>query len=265
MAYLRVRNLSLRFPIFRGAGPNSFGREATGGDSDPRLIRARNGRVIGVQALEDVSFEAEKGDRLALIGRNGSGKSTLLQLLAGLLPPDTGSIELSARPTSLININLGMELEADGRRNIMLRGLAAGWRKTDILARQADIEAFSGLGPFLEMPVGTLSAGMRMRLNFAIATAFDPAILLLDEWLSAGDTEFQRKAAERMNKFVASAGIVVLASHGRRLLEQTCNRCLWLDAGKTRMIGPVKDVIDAYELEMHAAVALAKADATAAE
>jgi ABC-type polysaccharide/polyol phosphate transport system ATPase subunit len=174
-------------------------------------------------------------------------------VLAGLLPPDSGEVTLSSKPTSLININLGMELEADGHRNIILRGLAAGWRKADIIARQKEIESFSGLGPFLDMPVGTLSAGMRMRLNFAIATAFDPEILLLDEWLSAGDAEFQLRAAERMNKFVASAGIVILASHGRRLLEQTCNRCIWIDAGHVRMTGAVSSVIDAYELEMHSA------------
>jgi len=204
-----------------------------------------------VQALTGVSFEAAKGDRIALIGRNGSGKSTLLQVLAGILPPDSGRVELSGVPTSLININLGMELEANGHRNIILRGLAAGKSKREILERQREIESFSGLGPFLDMPVGTLSAGMRMRLNFAIATAFDPEILLLDEWLSAGDVEFQEKAAERMANCVAEAGIVVLATHGRKLLERTCNRCIWVDYGRVRLSGEVKDVIDAYELEMH--------------
>lgn len=253
MAHVKVENISLRFPVFRGAGASSYGHEATKGEFDSRLIRDRHGRVIGVQALTDISFEASKGDRVAMIGRNGSGKSTLLQVLSGILPPDSGRVVLSSKPTSLININLGMELEADGHRNIILRGLAAGLKKSEILARQAEIENFSGLGPFLDMPVGTLSAGMRMRLNFAIATAFDPDILLLDEWLSAGDVEFQEKAAARMDKFVAAAGIVILASHGRKLLERTCNRCIWVDYGRIRLEGAVKDVIDAYELEMHQA------------
>jgi ABC-type polysaccharide/polyol phosphate transport system ATPase subunit len=146
----------------------------------------------------------------------------------------------------------------------MLRGLAAGWSKKEILARRQDIEDFSGLGPFLAMPVGTLSAGMRMRLNFAIATAFDPEILLLDEWLSAGDVEFQKKAAERMDRFVSSAGIVVLASHGRTLIERVCNRCLWIDAGKARMVGEPRAVIDAYEWAV-AEEALAISERTAAQ
>lgn len=247
MAYIKARDIKVRFPVLRGSGPNSYGHEAPRGLDDARLIRNERGAITGVQALDGVALEAAKGDRWALIGRNGSGKSTFLQVLAGLLPPDDGVVEMSSRPTNLININLGMELEADGRRNIMLRGLAAGWSKKEILERRQEIEDFSGLGPFLAMPVGTLSAGMRMRLNFAIATAFDPEILLLDEWLSAGDVEFQKKAAERMNRFVSAAGIVVLASHGRPLIERVCNRCLWIDAGKARMVGEPGPVIDAYE------------------
>lgn len=250
MAYIQAEGVKVRFPVFRGSGPNSYGHEAPRGLDDSRLIRNASGAITGVQALDGVGLEAAKGDRWALIGRNGSGKSTFLQVLAGLLPPDEGVVRMSSRPTNLININLGMELDADGRRNILLRGLAAGWSKKEILARQQEIEDFSGLGPFLDMPVGTLSAGMRMRLNFAIATAFDPEILLLDEWLSAGDVEFQKKAAERMDRFVSSAGIVVLASHGRRLIERVCNRCLWIDAGKARMAGDPHAVINAYEKAM---------------
>jgi ABC-type polysaccharide/polyol phosphate transport system ATPase subunit len=250
MAFIIAENVRVRFPVLRGSGPNSYGHEAPRGLDDSRLIRSASGAITGVQALDGIGLESSKGDRWALIGRNGSGKSTFLQVLAGLLPPDEGVVKMSSRPTNLININLGMELEADGRRNIMLRGLAAGWSKKEILARQAEIEDFSGLGPFLAMPVGTLSAGMRMRLNFAIATAFDPEILLLDEWLSAGDVEFQKKAAERMDRFVSAAGIVVMASHGRRLIERVCNRCLWIEAGKARMIGDPKQVMDAYERAM---------------
>ncbi len=263
MAYIKAHGIKVRFPVLRGSGPNSYGHEAPRGLDDSRLIRNAGGAIIGVQALDGIGLDAAKGDRWALIGRNGSGKSTLLQVLAGLLPPDEGRVEMSSRPTNLININLGMELEADGRRNIMLRGLAAGWSKKEILARRQEIEDFSGLGPFLAMPVGTLSAGMRMRLNFAIATAFDPEILLLDEWLSAGDVEFQKKAAERMDRFVSSAGIVVLASHGRRLIERICNRGLWIEAGKVIMLGKPHDVINAYERAM-ADEAMAPRERTAA-
>lgn len=247
MAFLTAENISLRFPIFRGIAGNA---DTKGNADDPRIRRDSHGRIKELQALTNVSFSASKGDRIAIIGRNGSGKSTLLSVLAGLVPPNEGIVRLSSRPTNLININLGMEQEADGHRNIILRGLAAGLTKAQIELRRKSIEEFSGLGQFLDLPVNTLSAGMRMRLNFAIATAFDADILILDEWLSAGDIEFQQKAAKRMQDVVSSAGIVVMASHGRRMIQDVCNKCLWLDAGRVRTFGDTESVLGQYEAEV---------------
>ncbi|MCC5996503.1 MAG: ABC transporter ATP-binding protein [Oceanicaulis sp.] len=214
------------------------------------MLRDKKGRVIGVRALQGVSFEAEAGERLALVGENGSGKTTLLQVLAGIYTPDEGVVEIEGRTTALVNINLGMNAEASGHRNITLRGLATGRTREEIEERRAEIAAFSELGDFLDLPVETYSAGMRMRLSFAIATAFEPDVLILDEWLSAGDTAFRKKATGRMRRFVDQAGILVLASHSPTLLTDTCKRALWLDAGRVRAEGPVSDILKAYGQEM---------------
>lgn len=220
---------------------------------DSRIIISPTGKIRAVKALENISLDLKSGDRLAIIGRNGSGKTSLLQVLAGIIPPDTGRIVMRGVATSVININLGMQPEASGHRNIMLRGLAAGRTRAEVEAKRSEIQEFSGLGDFLDMPVTTYSSGMRMRLNFAIATAFEPDILLLDEWLSTGDAAFREKATERMKAFVGKAGILVLASHNRKLLLDNCNTAIWLDGGVVRARGDVKTLLDEYEAEMKAA------------
>ena len=241
MPSIRAQTISLVHPVHATA-PG-----AIKGDRPPdRLVRNAAGTLVGVKALDRVSFELVEGSRVGLIGRNGSGKTTLLRVLAGILPPDEGEVVVKGRSTNLININLGTKDDASGHRNITLQGLAHGHSRAAIEARRAEIEAFTELGSFLDLPVNTYSAGMRMRLGFAIATAFRPEILLLDEWLSAGDESFRRKAAERMTEFVQHAGILVLASHSFSLLRQSCDTAIWLDEGRLRMNGPIDDVIEAY-------------------
>lgn len=248
MSHIRVDNLCVNYPLYARS------RAAAGlHDIDPdfdRMVRDEKGRVVGVRALQGVTFEAVAGERIALVGENGSGKTTLLQVLAGIYSPDQGEVEIEGRTTALVNINLGMNAEASGHRNITLRGLAAGRTRAEIEERRAEIAAFSELGDFLDLPVETYSAGMRMRLSFAIATAFEPDVLILDEWLSAGDAAFRKKATERMQSFVDQAGILVLASHSPSLLIDTCKRALWLDAGRVRADGNVKDILQAYGEEM---------------
>lgn len=211
-----------------------------------RMIWSKRGRLKGVRAIDDVSLSLRRGDKLAIIGENGSGKTTLLQVLAGILAPETGRLTIRGRVTSLININLGTQPEATGHRNITLRGLAAGYSRREIEEKRGEIADFSGLGEFLNMPIDTYSSGMRMRLIFSIATAFDPEILILDEWLSAGDLSFKQKATTRMNGFVEKAGILILASHSRKLILDNCDQALWMDEGRVRMCGPVLEVMDAY-------------------
>lgn len=216
-------------------------------EAQDRMIWDEKGQLRGVRAIDNVSFALHEGDRLAIVGENGSGKTTLLQVLAGILAPETGTLMTRGRITSLININLGMQAEATGHRNITLRGLAAGYSHTVIEARRAEIAAFSELGEFLDMPIETYSAGMRMRLTFSIATAFEPEILILDEWLSAGDVNFKEKATQRMNEFVEKAGILILASHSRKLMLDNCDTAIWMEQGRIRDAGPVVGILDAYE------------------
>ncbi len=236
-------DISLAFPLYSKAQQQA----AAGDQHDDRIIISPTGQILAVKALSNVSFSLKSGDRLALIGRNGSGKTSLLQVLAGIIPPDSGRVIMTGKPTSLININLGMRQEATGHYNITLRGLAVGRRRREIEEKRPEIAEFSELGEFLDMPVETYSAGMRMRLNFAIATAFDPEILLLDEWLSAGDTAFRAKATLRMQAFAAKAGIMVLASHSQKLLLDNCNVAIWLEDGRVRESGSVEPILGAYE------------------
>lgn len=241
MTLLRAENVTLIHPI-RGSGrPADALRGAEG-----KFVRDATGRLIGVRALDRVSFDLPEGSRVGLIGRNGSGKTTLLRVLAGILAPDDGRVVAEGRATNLININLGTKDDASGHRNITLQALAHGHPRHLIEAKRGEIEEFSELGEFLALPVNTYSAGMRMRLSFAIATAFDPEILLLDEWLSAGDEAFRKKAAARMADFVDRAGILVLASHSFSLLRETCETAMWIDEGRLRAHGPVEEVLTAY-------------------
>lgn len=239
MTRIALTDVSLRYPIF------SSGKGLETPDGAAQLKTARFGGRY-VQALDGISFTLERGDRLGIIGRNGSGKSTLLRVLAGIFPPHDGEIEVEGRISALLNLGLGMRIEATGERNIVLRGMISGLSQRAAEARVDEIAEFAELGDYIKLPVRTYSSGMAMRLNFAIATAFDPEILLLDEWIGAGDEAFGRKVQTRMNSLVADAGIVVLASHNADLIERSCNRALWLDEGRTRTIGSIDEVMGVY-------------------
>ncbi|MEM9838516.1 MAG: ABC transporter ATP-binding protein [Pseudomonadota bacterium] len=241
MPRIVVENVELVHPLFSGSN------EISTPSTESRFVVNKAGRTVGVRALNGVSFELSEGTRVGVIGRNGSGKTTLLRVLAGILPPDRGTVTLEGHCTNLININLGTKGDASGHRNITLQGLASGHSREAIEEKRDEIIEFSELGEFLDFPVNTYSAGMRMRLSFAIATAFKPEILLLDEWLSAGDVEFRRRASERMASFVERAGVLVLASHSQSMLESNCDRALWLDHGEIVQDGPVNEVFSAYQ------------------
>ena len=243
--FITAEQISVTFPV-RGTVAKELDQQ-----SATRMLWDAKGRLRGVRAISGVTFGLQKGDRLAIVGENGAGKTTLLQVLAGILAPETGKLTVQGRVTSLINIYLGTQAEASGHRNITLRGLAAGYRRAEIEVKRKEIAEFSELGEFLHMPMETYSAGMRMRLIFSIATAFDPEILILDEWLSAGDAAFRDKATARMEEFVEKAGILVLASHSRKLILDNCDKAIWMDDGHIRATGPVKDIMDAYEDERH--------------
>ena len=192
----------------------------------------RRGDLTVVRALDDVSFQLEAGDRLGLWGHNGSGKTTLLRAIAGVYPPVSGCLEVKGRLASLIDLNLGMEGDASGVENVRMRGVLLGLSRRHADRLLEEVAEFTELGEFLSMPVRTYSSGMQMRLGFAISTAVDADIVLMDEWLSVGDAEFQKRAQDRLARFLARSKILVLASHSEQLLKDMCTRIIRLDHGR---------------------------------
>jgi len=205
---------------------------------------ARN-RVI-VQALSEVSFSLGEGDRVALIGHNGAGKTTLLRVLAGIYRPVSGRVTTKGRIAPLFDVSLGMSPDSTGWENIRIRALYLGMKSDELAAKLDDIAAFTELGQFLDMPLRTYSLGMQTRLAFAVSTAIQPEILLLDEGIGAGDAAFIERANRRLDAFVARAGIMVLASHSPELVERLCSKALVMEHGQVRFFGPRAEAMDFY-------------------
>jgi lipopolysaccharide transport system ATP-binding protein len=244
MAHINFHEVSIEFPIFNATGrslTSSILKVATGGklDADP------NGRVL-VKALTNISLSLNDGDKVALLGHNGAGKSTLLRALGKVYAPSKGTAEISGQIGSLIDISLGINPEATGRENVFIRGRLLGLSKNEIETKYQQIVDFAELGDFMEMPVRTYSSGMHLRLAFAVSTVVRPEILLMDEWLSVGDSDFQHKAEERLRDLVSGTKILAIATHSRELVESVCNRVLWLEHGQIKMDGPVEVVVPAY-------------------
>ena len=262
MVWINLENVGVEFPIYGGTSrslKNSLLRAGSGA----RVARDAGDRAV-VKALRGISLELREGDRFGLIGGNGAGKTTLLRTMSGIYEPTRGSITTQGTIVPLFGGNLGMDQELPGYDNIDIRGRILGLSRKEILARIDDIAEFTELGNFLHLPVRTYSAGMRVRLAFAITTAVDADILLLDEGLGAGDSSFRKKAQARLNKFIARAGILVVASHSESLMRRFCDRGLWLDHGEVKAIGPLEDVLAAYR-EANQKPRDAEAEAEAAE
>jgi len=200
-----------------------------------------------VDALRDVTFELNPGDRLALIGHNGSGKSTLLRMLAGVYAPTAGSIEWQGSRHTIFDLSLAANAEATGIENILALGLLQGRSRREIVAKLDEIITFSGLEEYVNLPVRTYSTGMALRLAFAVTTCWQPEILLIDEVMGAGDAEFLVKAHQRLNEMMAGAGIVVFASHALTGLRQFCNKGLVLHHGGVSFRGTVDEAVAYYE------------------
>ncbi|PTE09462.1 ABC transporter ATP-binding protein [Mesorhizobium helmanticense] len=230
MVSIRVESLSLAYRVRQKLTLAARDRRLPAGGRIEGHGRSRH-----VTALDGVSFSLDAGDRLGLVGANGSGKTTLLKVLYGIYEPTNGTVAIDGRVDALFNINLGFRPEATGRRNIELRGLINGWHPDEIRARMDNIIEFSELGDFIDLPFKSYSQGMAARLAFSIATSFEPEILLMDEWIGAGDPSFQEKARRRMNEMTEKAGIMVLASHNHALLEKTCNKILELQQARLKV------------------------------
>ena len=230
MARIVAHDAVVEFPVYTGMHrslKSAVLRATTGG----RLARDSADRVT-VRALDGVSFEIRAGDRVGLMGHNGAGKSTLLRMLSGIYEPVAGSLEVEGRVATLLELSLGIDPDASGYENIMLRGVMAGLRLREIRAKMDEIAEFTELGDYLDMPVRSYSSGMLLRLAFAVSTSIEADILLMDEWLSVGDAEFSKKASARLKQLVERTPILVLASHSKELIEKTCNRVFRLEHGR---------------------------------
>jgi len=230
MASIVLENCSLDLPVY-GVGNRSLKQmvmaTATGG-----RIASDSRKVTVVNALSGVNLRIHAGDRVGLVGHNGAGKTTLLRMLAGVFEPSTGQLQVEGSVTSLIDVTLGMDHEATGYDNILLRGLILGLTRKKIKQITPDIEAFSELGDYLSMPVRAYSSGMVLRLAFSIVTCVNPDILLMDEWLSVGDVDFVSKAEDRLLQMVSKASILVIASHNAKILSKLCNVQVRLEHGR---------------------------------
>lgn len=201
-------------------------------------------------ALNGVSFTVHKGEVFGIIGRNGAGKSTLLKIIAGVLKPTTGNIVRNGSLAPLIELGAGFNNELTGRENIYLNGMLLGYSKKFITEKIDEIIEFSELGRFIHSPIKTYSSGMKARLGFSIATIVQPDILIVDEILAVGDTEFRKKSEQKIMSMMEAGTTVLLVSHSLEQMKRLSNRVMWLEKGEVREIGDTDEVIKKYKESM---------------
>lgn len=210
-------------------------------------ILSKNKReIISYEALRGISFSLDRGINMGIIGSNGSGKSTLLRVLAHTLTPDKGNIINNAASTSLISLGVGFKDDLTGHENIYLNGLLLGLPKKELEKRMSTIIEFSELGDFIGNPIKTYSSGMKSKLAFSIAINVDPDLLLIDEVFSVGDERFKKKSQKRMESMIQDDRTVVMVSHSMSMIEQYCQKVLWIEEGVAKAYGEPKDVINSY-------------------
>jgi lipopolysaccharide transport system ATP-binding protein len=221
MAHIKLDQASVEIPIYSNHNrsiKNSFLKKLTNDKS----------QVQSVTALHNINLELKDGDRLGVMGPNGAGKSTLLRTLAGVYLPTSGTIKVKGSIASLIDISLGMDAEATGYENIRMRAIMMGMKLKQIKLIEDEIADFTELGKFLELPIRTYSTGMHMRLGFAVSTTVPADIILMDEWLSVGDSDFLMKAEKRLHDYIQKSSILVIASHSEDLIAKLCNQVIRL-------------------------------------
>ncbi|MGH3862116.1 galactan export ABC transporter ATP-binding subunit Wzt/RfbE [Actinokineospora sp.] len=243
MVSIEVQNASVDFPIF-DAKTRSL-KKAVLGKVGGKI--GTETRIPIIEALHDITLTLKEGDRVALVGHNGAGKSTLLRLLSGIYEPTRGTSKINGKIAPVFDLAVGMDPEISGLENIMIRGLFLGMSRKQMEARVEDISQFTELGDYLHLPLRTYSTGMRVRLALGVVTSIDPEILLLDEGIGAVDAAFMAKARDRLVDLVRRSGMLVFASHSDELLFELCNTAIWMDEGRVKMHGSLRDVLTAYK------------------
>ena len=198
-------------------------------------------------ALKDVSFTINRGESVGIIGDNGAGKSTLLKMITGVTFPSGGTVTVHGKVAALLELTAGFSLEMTGRENIYLKGYILGLEDDYIKSIEENIVDFAQLGDYIDQPVRTYSSGMKMRLGFAININIKPDILVVDEALSVGDADFQKKCRDKINDVIATGVTVLFVSHSRKAIEETCTRAIFLKDGKVQVDGTVEEAFDAYD------------------
>ncbi|WP_210497144.1 ABC transporter ATP-binding protein [Microvirga antarctica] len=245
MSSIVMENVFIDFPILQ-QDQRSLKRILSAPLATSRFRLDDRSKMI-VRGLRDINLNLKDGDRVGVIGLNGAGKSTLMRVMAGIYPPTSGSVEVKGRVGALLTVGLGLRDDVSGYKNIDFCLLLFGVSVDEIPEKREEIVEFAELGDFIHLHVGAYSTGMRTRLAFAIATAIDPEILVLDEVFGAGDATFLKKAHDRMHDLIHKARIFVFASHAPGLLEQFCDKGLFLDGGAIKAFGDLREVTEAYE------------------
>lgn len=235
---IRVRNLTQRFRLIHER-PDTLRELFT------KFFR-KSADVEDFEAVKNVSFDVYPGDMVALVGANGCGKSTLLKAIAGVYRPSEGSVEVRGTLAPMIELGAGFHPELTGRENIVLNGLLMGFSKREVLIREKAILDFADIGHFIDVPVKQYSSGMQARLAFSVAAEVDPDILVVDEVLAVGDSMFQAKCAERLERHRRSGKTMLFVSHGMKLVTDICNRAILLESGRMIMEGTPIEVVNRY-------------------
>ena len=225
MAHIEITNVTVDLPIYGAHNMNLKGRVAN-------FLARRETEVEIIRALDNVSLSIKDGERIGIVGPNGAGKTTLLRVMAGILKPSQGNVNIHGAVVSMIDQGLGMDPQCTGIENIFRRGIFLNQSTQQMEEHLDDIVEFSGLGDRIRHPLYTYSSGMRARLAFSIATSVKPEILILDEGIGAADEEFADRAATRLDAFLQNAGILLLASHSNQLIESWCNKKVRLESGQ---------------------------------
>ena len=238
MTQIILDHVNVRFPLFAKKA------DVHAGTGIGRLVAGHN--QTKVHALEDISLKFGEGDRVALIGRNGAGKTTLLKVLAGIFRPHSGVVKIEGHIGALLSLGYGVRIDATGRRNILLRAMMSGLSRREAEGRIEEVAEFAELGDFIDLPLRSYSSGMMMRISFAVATAFQPEILLLDETIGTGDAKFIVKSKRRIDTLIADSGIAVIASHSPDFVTSMCNKAVWLHEGRIARIGEPRETYELY-------------------
>lgn len=243
MVNIELKNVSLDYPVY-DYRVLSLQKTLISLASAGSISRMHG--VVRVRSVENLDLQLKAGDKLALIGGNGAGKTSLLKLIAGIYSPTLGERKVIGKITTILGTGFGLDEEATGYQNIVLGGIALGYRLQEMKDCVEDIAEFSELGEFLNMPLRTYSAGMRARLAFGIATCKQPDIVIIDEGIGAGDASFIEKANKRLESFLSDASILIIASHSESLLRRFCTKCLYMHHGKAMFLGDLEQGLKLY-------------------